>query len=70
MSDRVGGCRGSLCCSGLAHGTLSLRLGDVPDSSCTGSCGDLAASSGTVQGKRLPRVSVDTQLVSLLLPSD
>ena len=77
---QVGGCcHGTLCCSGLALSTLSLRLGDAPNFSYTGSCGDLAAPSGAVQGKHLPLVGVGTQLfegcfeavfVSLLLPSD
>ena len=52
---QVGGsCRGSLCYSGLTHSTLPLRRGDAPDFTCNGSCGDLAAPSRTVQGKRLP----------------
>ena len=74
-----GCCRGSLVCSGLAHGTLSLRLDDAPDFSCIGSSGDVGVPSRTVQGKRLPCVGVDNQpiegrfeaaFVSLLLPSD
>ena len=56
-----GCCRGSLCCSGLAHSTLLLRLSDATDFSCRSHpVVILLPQSGTVQGKGLPRVGVDT----------